>query len=390
MFRYLFFKLCGLFIFSFGLNAQFSQVQISVFYSLNITSFVFTPVRGNYILEANQKITNLKNKEPIYFSLLDKSIQILDGKRIIGTYDAINIRSKSLDGYFKIQPLQQNQKERYYNDELQLKAKKGYIELVNILDLENYIIGVVESEAGQSASSEFYKTQAILSRTYAFLHLNKHEKEGFNLCDEVHCQAYKGKSNRNKVIQEAVNQTGGLIISDSSFSPILSVYHSNSGGLTANSEDVWNEKLPYLRSVSDTFSLLGKNVKWERNIAVNEWNKFLQVQGINVVDKHSNNYKLNSQSTRQKYFYINGDSITMSLIRNRFNLRSNWFVVEAHGEKVAFKGKGYGHGVGLSQEGAMEMAKKGFSYEEIINYYYTDIQIISISEIGEKDKSNLQ
>src|SRR5690606_6809159 len=107
-------------------------------------------------------------------------------------------------------------------------------------------------------SKEYFKLQGIICRTYALNNLHTHTIEGYNLCDQVHCQAYHGKTFYEDIVS-AVMQTRGIVIVDSDISLITAVFHSSCGGQTVNSEDVWSKSLYYLRAVRDSFCLNAPN-----------------------------------------------------------------------------------------------------------------------------------
>ena len=119
--------------------------------------------------------------------------------------------------------------------------------------MTTYIAGVSESESGKKDNIlEYYKVQAIICRTYALKNSGKHIKEGYNLCDQEHCQVYKGRCTNPEILL-AVSKTTGIIIVDRYNQPINAAFHANCGGQTLNSEDVWSKPLDYLKSVPDTF-----------------------------------------------------------------------------------------------------------------------------------------
>ena len=163
---------------------------------------------------------------------------------------------------------------------------------------------------------------------------------------------------------------------------ISAAFHSNSGGQTINSEDIWNIPTSYLKSVQDTFSLKMPNATWEYKILATNWLEYLSTRfNYKIADPVKKNYALTyKQDTRQVYF---ADSIPLTIIRNDLGLKSTWFsIVDQQGGYLIFKGKGYGHGVGLSQQGAIRMAQLGYSYLEIIKYYYKDVNVVDYEELN--------
>jgi stage II sporulation protein D len=252
--------------------------------------------------------------------------------------------------------------------------------LINRVDIEKYVAGVVQSEVlGSSKDIEFFKIQAIIARTYTLTNIMKHMKEGYNLCDETHCQAYYRRCNTADIMQ-AVAETFCDVIIDGEGKLISAAFHSNSGGQTQNSEDVWTISTSYLRSVVDTFSIGGKNYTWETKIPKKEWIDYFAKTYPNVVNQPEKlkllcNY---APESRKKYMM---DSIPLRNIRTSFKLRSSYFSVSEDKEMVVLKGKGYGHGVGLSQEGAINMVRSGKTNEEVIKFYYTGVSIVKYTDI---------
>jgi len=238
----------------------------------------------------------------------------------------------------------------------------------------------LESEVGPNESKDFYKVHAVISRTYALKNKNKFLHEGFNLTDLVNCQVYKGKMYKKENILKAVKETKNLVLVDDQMNFITASYFSNSGGQTVNVEDVWLKPLPYLRSIKDPYSKGTYNYRWEKKIPKDKWLNYLN-------RKH--NFPLNEQAAvnaacnfnqpkRTKYFINWKYHILLTEIRTDWKLKSTFFSISDLDDYVLLKGKGFGHGVGLSQEGAMQMVKLGFGFLEVLRFYYTDVHLINL------------
>jgi stage II sporulation protein D len=266
--------------------------------------------------------------------------------------------------------------DRRFDDNLKVTARNGELRMVNNIDLDNYVAGVVEAEVGRKPPKEYFKLQAIICRTYALSNTHKHLYEGFNLCDEVHCQAYHGKTFFTAIVDAAM-QTRGAVIVDSDIQLITAAFHSNCGGQTVNSEDVWSKSLYYLRAVQDTFCLNKKNSVWEKELDKHQWADYLASRG--QVASPKDQYCSYNAPMRKVHFLNTG--YTFEELRNRFHLRSTFFNVNEKEGKVLLEGRGYGHGVGLCQEGAMEMAAQGYSYAEILHFYYSGVHIIDLAAL---------
>ena len=261
-------------------------------------------------------------------------------------------------------------KQRTYEGNLTLKphASKSILVVADV-EFETYIAGVVQSEIyGQQ--SEIFRTQAIISRTWALRNLGKHQAEGYNFCDQVHCQAYLNRCIRPDIMMGVIESSGETLV-DSTGALIETPFHSNSGGQTANSEDVWRTALPYLRSVADTFSNNMRQSEWTKTISAERWlNYFASKHKLNVKDSAIRDTLLHfSQPQRQARLL----GVPLTRVRLDFQLRSTFFSVnyDTASNNVILHGHGYGHGVGLSQEGAIRMVGMGISYDSILHHYYT-------------------
>jgi len=271
--------------------------------------------------------------------------------------------------------------DREYLGSFTLSLSHGNIELINIIDLEKYIMGVVLSEVGPAVPDGYYKIQSILCRTYAIKNLEKHASEGFNLCDNVHCQVYKGMHKWNENIEIAVDATSGLIITDQDSLPAITAFHSNSGGETQGAEKAWLTSVTYLKAVLDPFSVGQPNERWEQTISAQKWLDYLKKNGFTISKKPDYKRYEFAQPHRAVYYQVGNFKIEFRKIREDWNLRSTFFSVVYNNGNFILKGKGYGHGVGLSQEGAINMARKGYHYSDILNFYYHNIHIIDYRQL---------
>jgi hypothetical protein len=147
--------------------------------------------------------------------------------------------------------------------------------LVNVANFNNYLAGVVESEGGTGKEIEYYKVQALMSRTYALKYLSKHVKEGFNLCDRVHCQAYHYKLRFTPDIEKAVRATENVVMEDERGNLVDAYFHANCGGQTSEADYIWNNRVEYLNTFKDTFCIYTKQATWEKRIPKQQWADFL-------------------------------------------------------------------------------------------------------------------
>lgn len=358
------------------------KLDVRIYSSYPITQFSFTPISGKYTIKADKGVVGVDvyKTNSVDFKLVNGKIQVTKNNVVLGSYSEINIESSGMVNAFTINANAKKYAERVYDDELRIGVENSALKIINRVDLEKYVAGVVQSEVlGSSTDVEFFKIQAIIARTYTLTNIMKHMKEGVNLCDEVHCQAYYRRCN-NSDIMLAVSQSFCDVIVDSAGKLISAAFHSNSGGQTQNSEFVWSIPTTYLKSVSDTFSNGGRNAIWETKIPKKQWLDFFKSKYPYLADNSEKQNQLCNFKQEKRLQYIL-DSIPLRQVRLAFKLRSSYFTATEDKEMVVLKGRGYGHGVGLSQEGAIKMVKLGYKSEEVIKHYYMGVRIVKYTEI---------
>lgn len=260
-------------------------------------------------------------------------------------------------------------KQRTYEGNLEIELQKGKLMLINDVEFETYIAGVVQSEI-YGTQSDIFRIQAIISRTWALRNMRKHASEGYNFCDYVHCQAYQNRCIRPDIMMGTIMSSGETLV-DATGALIETPFHSNSGGQTCNSEDVWKAALPYLRSVQDTFSYRMRQSDWVKSITVDRWlNYFARKHKIDINDSANREELLHFTQETRKVRLLD---VPLTRIRSDFQLKSTFFSVsvDSTSGSVILHGHGYGHGVGLSQEGTIRMVGLGYSYDSILCHYYT-------------------
>lgn len=245
------------------------------------------------------------------------------------------------------------------------------------VELEEYIIGVVAGEMPALFSEEALKAQAIASRTYLINHLQSNNSISNTTDDQVYLtkeeMKEKWKDDYDKYynkIKEAVTATKGLIMYYNN-EPIKAYYFSTSNGYTASSISVFNEQRDYLTSVESPFDQDNSNtIEISKQDFCNKLDiSCNQISITNIIKDNSN---------RVSKITINNKEFKGTQVRKLLSLRSTDFTFNIKETTIEIITKGYGHGVGMSQYGANNMAKIGYTYEEILKYYYQDIKIDSI------------
>ena len=299
-----------------------------------------------------------------------KKLHVSVNETDYGTFSTLRLEATDTACILCLNPVGNSIKQRTYEGDLEVSVlKNGKLLLINNIEFETYIAGVVQSEI-YGKQTDIFRIQSIISRTWALRNIQKHKADGYNFCDNVHCQAYLNRCVRPDIMLGAIQSSGETLV-DTLGNLIETPFHSNSGGETANSEDVWRNALPYLRSVSDTFSYSMKQSDWTKTISADRWvNYFANTHHINTADSLLLDTLLHFTQEHRQARLLN---IPLTRIRVDFQLKSTFFSVtfDTASNNVILHGHGYGHGVGLSQEGAIRMVNLGISYDSVLRHYYT-------------------
>lgn len=267
-----------------------------------------------------------------------------------------------------------------YRGDFSFVISKSKIFPINRIKVEEYLYSVVPSEIGIKFPDEAIKAQAVAARTYLLYSLKSKKYKGFDLLDDTSSQMYLGYNKENKRINNLVNETKGKVIHYNG-NPINALYHSTSGGKTVSNEDVWNgQAIPYLRSVDDKDNWkYSPRATWIYKLSKKEISKKFdfKVKKIKILEKAEGRIK-KLRVYGSKDITISGNTLRSKLGYN--NIFSTVFNLIENGDEYIFKGKGSGHGVGMSQWGAYGLAEKGYTYNEILKYYYTGIKIKDIEK----------
>lgn len=360
------------------------QIRIGILGPQKPTSLQVITEFGTYNVWADgKKVATLQQRERITFVQRGSRIEASLPNKVLGTFDRLELLSLNDLGVFRLYVLKPGRDERVYDDHLHLWVADGQLQLVNLVELEKYIAGVVEAESGKEKGLEFYRVQAIISRTYALSNRKRFLKKGYHLNDQVDCQVYLGKARWEPDIPEAVRATEGMVLVDSEMRLITAAFHSNSGGHTVSSEAVWSGPLPYLTPRRDDFSIDGDHYDWSRTVARHDWLDYLEDRfGVDTGNAEAVGALTSfQQAKRVEYLADSAYRVPLKVVRKDWQLNSTFFDLVDEGDSLRFQGRGFGHGTGLSQEGAMRMAQLGFTYSDILHFYYNDVHIIDLRAI---------
>ncbi|BAZ43025.1 SpoIID/LytB domain protein [Chondrocystis sp. NIES-4102] len=263
--------------------------------------------------------------------------------------------------------------DRWYRGRTHLIRQGDGLTAINYVDLEQYLYSVVGAEAVSSWPIEALKAQAVAARSYALYKRNTEANSIYDVDTTVGTQVYKGLDTEYTTTHAAVNGTLGQIMTYNN-KVILAAFHSSSGGHTENVEDIWTSPLPYLRAVVD----------YDQKSPVFQWEKIFPVSQIQDLVAGVGTIKGLQPAEMTPYgrvitMKITGDRGTAMVsgqdLRKALDLRSTLFRISTDGNNLQVEGRGFGHGLGLSQWGAYYLAKQGVNYHQILAHYYQNAHL---------------
>ncbi len=332
--------------------------------------------------------------------------------------------------------------EKNYRGNFLILARDNRVTLINQIALEDYLRGVLPGEMPVSWHLEALKAQAIAARTYTLTNLKRHQADGFDLCATTHCQMYVGASAERASASRAVAETAGKVLTYQGRT-IAAFYYSSSGGKTSTSASIWGEEIPYLQAVAD----------WDQNSPHQQWQRqytWEQLQGMAVrnypqigrltqllpvayndgklakiicrgdlgeitLTGEKFRFWLSLPSSRVKVRMVYGPEplITLGWSTERSYpeasmqnptfpggieiLSPPWDLFEPYSwlrdkepQFLLLEGSGWGHGVGLSQWGAKEMAGFGYRAEQILEHYYPGTALMNLQDLPQIKNENSQ
>jgi stage II sporulation protein D len=266
---------------------------------------------------------------------------------------------------------------REYPAALEVVKHGDGLAVVNELPLEDYLVGVVRAEAGERWPLEMMRAQAIVARTYAAYHRTLNALRPYHIVASTVHQSYVGYVPPSSPVWEAVRDTRGQVLRwGGGLFPAF--YHSASGGYTEDPRTVFAARnMPALKAIRDEFSTTAPHSAWTLDLPLADLSDILRRHGVDVGTIKAVQVTERSPSLRVSALTVHGTRGSARLRGNDFRrmvgyetLKSTLFAVAVGSEKAHFAGRGYGHGVGMSQWGAKAMAEHGYRAETILEYYY--------------------
>ena len=280
-------------------------------------------------------------------------------------------------------PKKIKQKTYQKTDNITVRVKRENKNTIEKIPLEKYLIGVLAGEMPVSYDIEALKAQAVAARTYTINKIEQNKAKEYDVVDTTNDQVYKDeqqlkeiwkeKYNENtKKLKQAIKETNGEYLTYEG-KPIHAFFFSTSSGTTENCKDVFGESLPYLVSVSSTWDENSPSYQGELKLTKEEFCQKLEI--------NCNEIKINierNETNSIKNITINNKTIKGTDFRFKLGLKSTNLEIEQANNNIIIKTKGYGHGVGMSQYGAKELANNGYKYDEILKHYYQGVEFKKI------------
>ena len=270
-----------------------------------------------------------------------------------------------------------------YKGDILIKATpEGRLDIIECLSLEEYLYGVLPSEMSPDWPLEALKAQAVASRTYAMKFINP--ARDYDITNGVEMQVYNGTNRINARIMEAVNSTRGEVLKYKG-KLVTAFFHACCGGHTASVKSAWGEDvIKPLYGVPDPFCAPSRHYRWEYYLSTADLLKFIQAQGSTALKIKSVKINKRDRSGRAasfKFITDNGSKVVQTTdLRKRFGtfeFRSTYVTgITAVKGGYELSGRGWGHGVGMCQEGAKYMALNGKLYKRILRHYYPNAAIV--------------
>jgi stage II sporulation protein D len=262
-----------------------------------------------------------------------------------------------------------------------LPTEKGLL-VVNEIPLEEYLVGLINCEISSQWPIEAVKAQVVVARSFALFQKSVRKKMPYHLESTVYDQVYEGCDIEDSRAARAVEETEGQVLTYNG-AIIQAFFHSSCGGHTEASENVWSMRFPYLRGVECTYCMNSPTVIWEQAIPRKRLESVLRSAGYRVGGLRDVRPRSRNRSGRIGVLELVSADGTTTIPAVTFRklvgygiIRSTAFEVKNLDDDFVFIGLGYGHGVGLCQWGSKKRAEDGFTFTEILSYYYPGTRVV--------------
>ncbi|MGH7217021.1 MAG: SpoIID/LytB domain-containing protein [Nitrospiraceae bacterium] len=269
-----------------------------------------------------------------------------------------------------------------------VRRGKGFL-VINRVDVEEYVKGVVPSEVSSTWHPEMLKAQAVAARTYALYQQMLSATREYDVAATVQDQVYRGKQGVDAAILRAVEDTRGLVVTYQD-APIYAAFSSTAAGLTEDAMNVWSKEYPYLKGVECPFDLLSPYYQWKSSFKIDTLEQNLRQQGFPVgaiATLTPLSFSRGGRVAKLRVLHSGGELVLRGEeLRKAVGytiIPSTQFAIESIGRDVVLSGFGAGHAVGMCQWGAKELAELGYPFSTILQYYYpgTELQNMTLTKV---------
>jgi stage II sporulation protein D len=361
-------------------------LTVEVFSAHTVHDVAITPLGTNSSLQACEKCPDQSVVAPLSATAANGAIQLSSGTHATRIH---------LHGTFRIR-IPNTESTAAAAGTWTIEPHGAGLRILLTMPSERYVAAALSGEASPDEPLESLKAMAVAMRTFALENARRHSNEGFNLCDSTHCQALRVGPTRDDV-ERAVRETAGETLW---FNPRrAAVYYSqNCGGTTEDVSNVWpSVRATYLNSHADPYCLRHSDVAWSAQFPLHQlstlfkqqgWHTPVNIDSIRIIKRSASGRAITLQvigvggpatvSASSFHFAVN-----RALGWNQ--IRSDWYELETADHILHIRGKGHGHGVGLCQDGAFEMARENKSYREILAFYFPGTAVrVNVGDDGWK------
>ena len=356
-----------------ALRAQ--QVEVRLFASHNVQSLYVVSSAGNLRWQTC----------PACPEIAGKTLSVAATGSELKLAQSENTKLILVSGNYRLRPAEAPEFSASFP--LQIRNDEGGLLVTISMPMEDYVKAVLAAGSGDFQQAESMKAMAVAVRTYAARFRGQHKMEGFDFCDTTHCQAFRWNDVTAR-ISAAAEATHGEILWFGG-APAETYYHQSCGGTAAAGTEVWPAvNTPYLKAHADPYCQVGGGLRWENAISIADLNRALLAAGIEPphgwTAMEIASQTASGRAQRLKLLGGNPQNSMVSASSLRFavdrtlgwkTIRSNFYEIRSDNGRIVFSGRGSGHGVGLCQAGAEEMAREGKSYREILDFYYSGTEL---------------
>jgi stage II sporulation protein D len=323
-------------------------------------------------LDGNGMLATDETGEPLR---LDKPLVIKRGR------DGLVVNGRHIKSLKAAAPAALLVNGKGYRGSVEITTSGQGLLIVNELLLEDYLVGLINCEISSQWPMEAIKAQAVIARSYAIFQKEARSNSPYHLESSVMDQVYEGCDIEDSRAARGVMETAGEVLTYNG-KVIQAFYHSNCGGHTEASENVWGASLPYLRGVDCKYCLAAPSAKWEQSIPLGKLESLLKASGYQATGlkeirggQRNRSGRLNDLDLVTASGKVTIPAVAFRKAIGYTVIKGTNFEIRMAGDDALFSGAGYGHGVGLCQWGAKKRAGDGFNYREILSYYYPGVRV---------------